>query len=81
MHSRYSVAIPRVFLREAEPGVTLTDLITNPDRYEGKVIILGGVPLADIQEGPSLWLKLTNRLLDVEYQPYRSVLATCGAFQ
>lgn len=74
-------AIPSEFLREAEPIGTLTDLRTNPDRCEGKVIILGGVPLAEIQEGPRLWLKLKNRPLDAEYQPYRPVLAACAAFQ
>lgn len=66
-------AIPREFLRETEPGVTLTALKTPPNRYEGMVLILGGGPLAEIQEGGRLWLRLKNRPLDAKYQPHRSV--------
>lgn len=63
--------IPREFIRQAEPGVTLTALTTYPDRYQNKVVILGGVPVAEIREGDRLWLSLRNRPLDADYVPHR----------
>ncbi|HEV2173269.1 MAG TPA: Slp family lipoprotein [Nitrospira sp.] len=63
--------IPREFIRQAEPGVTLSALTTHPDLYQSKVIILGGVPVAEIQEGDRLWLSLRNRPLDTDYVPHR----------
>jgi len=63
--------IPREFLNQAEPGVTLTALTVHPDRYQGKVVILGGVPVAEVREGDRLWLSLRNRPLDAEYMPHR----------
>ncbi|MGH7209011.1 MAG: hypothetical protein ACREIL_06480, partial [Nitrospiraceae bacterium] len=35
--------IPGKFVRQAEPGVTLTSLTKDPQAYRGKVVILGGV--------------------------------------
>ena len=37
--------VPRKYLREAGPNVTLTTLVADPDRYQDKLVILGGVIL------------------------------------
>lgn len=63
--------IPREFIRQAEPGVTLTELTAHPNRYQDKVVILGGVPVAEIRDGDRLWLSVRNRPLDADYVPHR----------
>ena len=63
--------IPNEFIQQAEPGVTLTALTTHPDLYQGKVVIVGGVPLAEIREGDRVWIELRNRPLDANYVPHR----------
>ncbi|MDE3041320.1 MAG: Slp family lipoprotein [Nitrospirota bacterium] len=63
--------IPSEFIQQAEPGVTLTALTTHPDLYQDKVVIVGGVPLAEIREGDRLWIELRNRPLDANYVPHR----------
>lgn len=63
--------LPRQYLRQAEPGVTLTTLVTHPDRYRGKVVALGGVIVEEKQDGNRLWLRMKNRPLDEDYRPHR----------
>ena len=63
--------IPSEFIQQAEPGVTLTALTTHPDLYQGKIVIVGGVPLAEIREGDRVWIELRNRPLDANYVPHR----------
>jgi len=67
--------IPSEFVQQAEPGVTLTALMTHPDLYQGKVVIVGGVPLAEIREGDRVWIELRNRPLDANYVPHRPLAA------
>lgn len=63
--------IPSEFILQAEPGVTLTALTTHPELYQGKVVIVGGVPLAEIREGDRVWIELRNRPLEANYVPHR----------
>lgn len=63
-------SIPRKFLRQAEPGVTLTRLASHPDTYRGKVIILGGAVVTRREEGGRIWLLVRNRPLDADYVPH-----------
>jgi hypothetical protein len=35
----------------AEPGATLTKVITRPEDYCGKVVLLGGVMVAEEEQG------------------------------
>jgi starvation-inducible outer membrane lipoprotein len=37
--------VPRKYLREAGPNVTLTTLVDTPNLYQDKLVILGGVIL------------------------------------
>lgn len=61
--------IPNELVRQAEPGATLTALVTDPGRYRDKIVILGGVVLAEKREASQLWLLLRNRPLDADYAP------------
>lgn len=66
-----SSALPSKYLRQAEPGVTLTTLMADPEKYRGKVIVLGGVIVDAQQNGDELWLYMRNRPLDKDYRPHR----------
>ena len=69
--SACSSTLPSEYIRQAEPGVTLTMLASNPDRYRDKVVILGGVIVEQKQIGDHLFLRLRNRPLDKDYMPHR----------
>lgn len=66
---------PSHYLRQAEPGVTLTALVTHLDRYRGKVVALGGVIVGEKEDGDWLWLHMKNRPLDEDYRPHRPAQA------
>lgn len=69
--SACSSTLPSRYIHQAEPGVTLTMLASNPDRYRDKVVILGGVIVEEKQMGDHLFLRLRNRPLDKDYMPHR----------
>lgn len=69
--SACSLAIPRQYIDQAEPGVTLTALTSNPEAYREKVVILGGVIVEEQDSGEHVFLRLKNRPLDKEYHPHR----------
>jgi hypothetical protein len=62
--------IPSQYLKQAEPGVTLTSLSKRHAEYQGKVVILGGV-IVDHKSGDNrIWLHVKNRPLDADYVPH-----------
>lgn len=63
--------IPREYIDQSEPGVTLTSLVSDPDRYHGKVVMLGGVIVEEQDAGKEVLLRLRNRPLDKDYVPHR----------
>lgn len=63
-------SIPRKFLRQAEPGITLTMLASHPETYRGKVVILGGAIVTRREESGRIWLLVRNRPLDADYVPH-----------
>jgi len=65
--------IPRKYVSQAEPGVTLTMLASHPDAYKGKVVILGGVVIDRKQGEDRIWLRVKNRPLDADYVPHMPV--------
>lgn len=69
--SACSSTLPSQYIHQAEPGVTLTMLASNPDRYRDKIVILGGVIVEEKQMGDHLFLRLRNRPLDKDYMPHR----------
>ena len=62
--------IPSKFVRQAEPGVTLTMLASHPDAYRGTVVILGGTVVTQKEESGRIWLLVENRPLDADYVPH-----------
>ncbi|HEV8540699.1 MAG TPA: Slp family lipoprotein [Nitrospiraceae bacterium] len=67
--SACTAGIPSKFVKQAEPGVTLTTLTKNPGAYQGKTVILGGVIVEQKEEGGYIWLKVKNRPLDADHVP------------
>jgi hypothetical protein len=53
----------------SERGATLTDLMADPEKYQGKVMLLGGTPVEEEATEEYLWLRLRNRPLDKNYAP------------
>jgi starvation-inducible outer membrane lipoprotein len=62
--------IPSKYVRQAEQGVTLTDLKQRPDVYKGKVVILGGAIVEKRQEPERIWLLVRNRPVDEDFVPH-----------
>ncbi len=62
--------IPGEYLKQAEPGVTLTSLSKKRAEYQGKVVILGGVIVAHKSGDNRVWLHIKNRPLDEDYVPH-----------
>lgn len=63
--------VPDKFVRQAEPGVTLTVLAQHPAAYMGKVVILGGVIVEERSAEGHIWLWIKNRPLDGDLEPHR----------
>lgn len=63
-------AVPRKYLNQVDPGVTLTKITSDPDQYQGKVVVLGGTRLDEVERDGHVWLYLRNRPLDKDYKPH-----------
>lgn len=63
--------VPSRYIKQAEPGVTLTALKAKPAVYRGKTVILGGVIVEQRQDAGRIWLLMKNRPLDADYVPHR----------
>lgn len=61
--------IPKKYLRETDPSVTLTTIRRNSDHYQGKLVVLGGVIMEEQQRDGQLWLHVRNRPLDQDFRP------------
>lgn len=66
---RYS-SVPRYYILKAERGATLSDLVADPERFHGKVVLLGGTIIEEEAHEQYLWLRLKNRPLDQDYIPH-----------
>jgi hypothetical protein len=62
--------IPDEYLKQAEPGVTLTALSKKRADYQGKVVVLGGVIVEQKGGDNRVWLRVKNRPLDGDYVPH-----------
>jgi hypothetical protein len=62
--------IPTKYIRQAEPGVTLTLIKQHPETYKDKVVILGGVIVDKREEAGRVWLLIKNRPVDEDFVPH-----------
>ena len=61
--------VPRQYLREAVPNITLSMLAAAPQVYQGKLIVMGAVIVKEETRDGALWLHVKNRPLDENYRP------------
>ena len=61
--------IPRKYLKQADPSVTLTTVKRNVSYYQNKLVLLGGVIMEEETQNGLLWLHVENRPLDRDFRP------------
>lgn len=61
--------IPKKYLRQVDPSVTLSTLVAKSNYYQNKLVILGGVIMEEENRDGRLWLHVRNRPLDQDYRP------------
>lgn len=61
--------VPRKYLRDATPKVTLAALTAAPDVYRNRLVVMGAVILEEQSQAGALWLHVKNRPLDQDYRP------------
>ncbi|MEO8340698.1 MAG: Slp family lipoprotein [Nitrospirota bacterium] len=61
--------VPRQYLREAAPNVTLSSLAEAPQTYQGRLVVMGAVIVKEETRDGDLWLHVKNRPLDEDYRP------------
>jgi Outer membrane lipoprotein Slp family len=66
-------AVPAKYVKQAEPGVTLSAVTGSPRQYRDKIVILGGVLVQEQEKSGQIWLHLKNRPLDPQLHPHRPV--------
>jgi starvation-inducible outer membrane lipoprotein len=49
--------VPKKYLREAVPNVTLSKLTETPQAYRDRLVVMGGVILEEEERGEALWLQ------------------------
>ena len=62
-------AIPKESLKQVDPEITFQGLIKDPERYKGKVILVGGqIVSTTMREGGS-WVEVLQQPLDGKQRP------------
>jgi len=61
--------VPRKYLRDAIPNITLSQLKATPQAYQDRLVVMGAVILEEEQRDGFLWLHVRNRPLDQDYRP------------
>lgn len=61
--------LPRKYIRDAVPNVTLSKLKASPQAYQDRLVVMGAVILEEEHRESSLWLHVRNRPLDQDYRP------------
>jgi len=56
-------------LREVDPAITFQELIKDPQKYSGKVTLLGGRILATTVRGGETWVEVLEQPLDWQQKP------------
>ena len=56
-------------LREVDPAITFQELIKDPQKYSGKVTLVGGRILATTVRGGETWVEVLEQPLDWQQKP------------
>ena len=66
-------------LSEVDPAITFQELIRDPEKYSGKVTLLGGRILAATVRGGETWVEVLEQPLDWQQKP-KDTDASYGRF-
>ena len=62
-------AIPKESLRQVHPEITFQGLIKDPERYKGKVILVGGQIVSTTVRESESWVEILQQPLDWKQRP------------
>jgi len=62
-------AISKESLRQADPNITFQVLVKDPERYTGKVILLGGQIVTATVREKETWVEVLHQPLDWQHRP------------
>lgn len=61
--------ISKQSLREVDPAITFQELLKDPEKYKGKVILLGGRIVATTVKEGETWVEVLQQLLNWQQKP------------
>ncbi len=62
-------AISRESLKQVDPGVSFQELVKDPERYQGKVILAGGRIMSAVTREGESWVEVLQQPLDWRQKP------------
>jgi len=62
-------AIPKESLKQVDPEITFQMLIKDPDRYKGKVVLVGGQIVSTTVRESESWVEILQQSLDWKQRP------------
>ena len=62
-------AIPKESLKQVDPEITFQGLMKDPDRYKGKVILVGGQIISTTMREGESWVEVLQQPLDWRQRP------------
>ena len=62
-------AIPKESLKQVDPEITFQMLIKDPDRYKGKVVLVGGQIVSTTVRESESWVEILQQPLDWKQRP------------
>jgi outer membrane lipoprotein len=62
-------AISKESLRQVDPEITFQELIKDPDRYQGRVILAGGLIMRTVAQEGETWVEVLQHPLDWRQRP------------
>jgi outer membrane lipoprotein len=62
-------AIPKESLKQADPEITFQMLIKDPDRYKGRVVLVGGQIVSTTVRESESWVEILQQPLDWKQRP------------
>lgn len=61
--------ISRVNLEKADRSISIADLMQKPDKYKGKIVILGGDIIKTVNKSDGTWIEILQKKLDRRGSP------------
>jgi outer membrane lipoprotein len=56
-------------LKQADPGITFSELVKNPEKFKGRVVVLGGQVVSTTVKESGTWVEVVQKPLDGKHEP------------